>query len=80
MSIAVERDRKRRLAARGVAFGRAPVVGVDQRPMRGSRGSAAARRWEGPSKPPEKATFLGMIFHSPKGVIYWIYEITPLTD
>ena len=49
------------MAARGVAFDRAPVVGVDQRPVRDSRGSAAARRWGGPFKPPEKASFLGTI-------------------
>ena len=67
LSISIERHRKRHLAARGVAFDRAPVVGVDQRPMRDSLGSAAARRWEGPLKLPQKASFLGMICHVTKG-------------
>ena len=67
LSISIERHRKRHLAARGVAFDRAPVVGVDQRPMRDSLGSAAARRWKGPFKLPQKASFLGMICHVTKG-------------
>ena len=69
LNISVERHRKRRLAARGVAFDRAPVVGVDQRPMRDSLGSAAARRWEGPLKLPQKAVFLGMIWDVENGSV-----------
>ena len=76
LNISVERRRKRRLAARGVGFDRAPMVGVDQRPMRDSLGSAAARRWEGPLKPPKKAVFLGTIFHAPQGPIcLYLWEL-----
>ncbi len=60
LAISIECHRKRRLAAPGVAFDTVPVAGVDQRPMRESLGSAAARRCQGPFKLPGKATFLLM--------------------
>ncbi len=66
LTISVGRHRRRHLAARGVAFDRAPV-GVDLRPMGESLGSAAARRWRGPLELPEKATFPGVIFHVTTG-------------
>ncbi len=67
LDISADRHRKCRLAARGVAFDRVPVVGVDQRPMRDPLGSAAARRCKSPFKLPGKATFLGTIYLVTRG-------------